>query len=354
MAGNMTSKERVLATIAHTEPDRVPVNYYGEPDVDQRLREYFGTSDLNAALGVDFRTVGPAYTGAKLHPDKGDIRVNDWGIHMRRVVLDDGEMWDFCTWPLQNATLDEIEAWPMPNPDDHDYAGVVAQCEAVKDFCICGGSCGLPDIINGNGMVRTMEQVLVDLVTDDPAGLRLIERRNDIQLEILRRTFEAAGDKIDLMCLGEDLGTQRGPTISPAIFRKHIRPLMQPYVDIAKAYNIPAMIHSCGASSWAFDDFIEMGITVVETLQPEAVDMSPAYLKKRFGDKLAFHGAISTAGAVAYGTVADVEAEVRKTLDIMMPGGGYILSPTHTVMENTPTENVVAMYQAARKYGVYT
>ena len=350
----MTSKERVLTAIAHQEPDRVPVNYYGEPDVDRRLREHFGTDDLNEALGVDFRGVGPPYTGPRLHEDKGDITVSDWGIHMRRVVTAEGEMWDYCTWPLQDATVEEIEAWPMPDPDDHDYAGVLAQCEAVKDFCICGGSCGLPDIINGIGMLRTMQQVLIDLITDDPAGLRLIDKRNDISVEVTRRTFEAAGDKIDLMCLGEDLGTQRGPTISLETFRKHIRPRMQPFVDIAKAYDVPCMIHSCGSSSWAFDDFLEMGITVVETLQPEAKDMSPAYLKDRFGDRLAFHGCISTAGPLAYGTVADVEANVRETLETMMPGGGYILSPTHTVMQNTPTENVVAMYEAVRKYGVYS
>ena len=351
----MNSKERVLATLAHAEPDRVPVNYYGEPDVDRRLREHFGTDDLNEALGVDFRGVGAPYTGPRLHERKGDIHVDGcWGIHTRRIESAEGEMWDYCTWPLQTARLDEIEAWPMPDPDDHDYAAVRAQCEAVKDYCICGGSCGLPDIINGCGMLRTMQQVLIDLITDDPAGLRLIERRNDISVEVQRRTFEAAGDLIDLMCLGEDLGTQRGPTISLETFRKHIRPRMQKFVDIAKAHDIPCMIHSCGSSSWAFEDFLEMGIEVVETLQPEAKDMSPKYLKETFGDRMSFHGCISTAGPLAYGTPADVEANVRETLETMMPGGGYIFSPTHTVMQNTPTENVVAMYNAVRKYGLYS
>ncbi len=350
----MNSKERVLATLAHVEPDRVPVNYYGEPDVDRRLREHFGTDDLNEALGVDFRGVGAPYTGPRLHESKGDIHVDGcWGIHTRCVETAEGEIWDYCTWPLQSATLDEVEAWPMPDPDDHDYAAVRAQCEAVKDYCICGGSCGPPDIINGCGMLRTMQQVLIDLITDDPAGLRLIERRNDISVEVQRRTFEAAGDLIDLMCLGEDLGTQRGPTISLETFRKHIRPHMQKFVDIAKAYDIPCMIHSCGSSSWAFEDFLEMGITVVETLQPEAKDMSPKYLKETFGDRMNFHGCISTAGPLAYGTTADVEANVRETLETMMPGGGYIFSPTHTVMQNTPTENVVAMYDAVKKYGAY-
>jgi uroporphyrinogen-III decarboxylase len=113
------------------------------------------------------------------------------------------------------------------------------------------------------------------------------------------------------------------------------------------------MIHCCGSSSWAFDDFIEMGIGVVDTLQPEAKNMAPAYLKGRYSDRLAFHGAISTAGPLAYGTPEEVVEDVRRTLGIMMPGGGYALAPTHQIQDNSPTENVVAMYDAARRYGQY-
>jgi len=96
-----------------------------------------------------------------------------------------------------------------------------------------------------------------------------------------------------------------------------------------------------------------MGITAVDTLQPEAANMSPRYLKERFGGRLAFHGCISTAGPVATGSVADVVDDVRQTLEIMMPGGGYCLAPTHQLQDNSPTENVVAMYRAAREYGKY-
>ena len=113
------------------------------------------------------------------------------------------------------------------------------------------------------------------------------------------------------------------------------------------------MIHSCGSSSWAFDEFLDLGITAVDTLQPEAANMAPRYLKSRWGDRLAFHGCISTAGPVAYGTVADVRRNVRETLEIMMPGGGYCLAPTHQLQDNSPTENVLAMYEAAQEYGWY-
>jgi uroporphyrinogen decarboxylase len=113
------------------------------------------------------------------------------------------------------------------------------------------------------------------------------------------------------------------------------------------------IIHTCGSSSWVYEDFIEMGFTGVDTLQPEAANMSPEYLKRTFGGRLAFHGCISTAGPVAYGTVDEVVEDVRRTLEIMMPGGGYCLSPTHALQDNSPTENVVAMYDAAHRYGVY-
>jgi uroporphyrinogen decarboxylase len=349
----MNSKERVLTTIAREEPDRVPVTYFGNGDIDRRLREHFGADNLDEAFGVDFRYVGAAYTGPRLHEDKGDIKVSDWGVHVRWIEHDSGGYWDYCTWPLREATFGEIEAWPMPDPDGFDYSGISEECDRLSGYCIACGGAGDPDIINGCGMLRTMEQVLIDLVSDDEAGLRLIDRRNDIKLEVLRRTFEAAGGKIDLLCLGEDLGTQRGPTMSPDLFRKHIRPRTQPYVDIAKEFGARTIIHSCGSSSWAFEDFIEMGIDAVDTLQPEAKDMSPAYLKSRFGDKLAFQGCISTAGPLAYGTVDDVAANVRETLEVMMPGGGYILAPTHCIQDNTPTENVITMYETARQFGVY-
>jgi len=209
-------------------------------------------------------------------------------------------------------------------------------------------------VINTTGMIRTMEQTLLDLMTDDPAALLFMDRKNNVQLEVYGRMLEKAKGKLDLMWLGEDLGTQRGPMVSLPLFRKHIRPRHQKFVDLASSFGIPVMMHSCGSSSWAFDDFIAMGIAAVDTLQPEARDMAPAFLKKRYGANLAFHGCISTAGTVATGTAPDVVRDVRSTLDVMMPGGGYAFSPTHMLQDNTPVENVVAMYETVHTYGRYS
>jgi uroporphyrinogen decarboxylase len=276
-----------------------------------------------------------------------------WGIHRRWIEHETGGYWDYCDFPLRDADLETVENWPMPSPDDYDYERVAAMCEACGQHCIVVGGAGTGDVINSAGMIRSMEQVLVDLVTDNPAGLRYIDRRLGILLQTVERTIEAARGRIDVMWMGEDLGTQRGPIISLELYRKHIRPRHQKFVDLAKAYDLPVVIHTCGSSSWAYDDFAEMGFDGVDTLQPEAHNMSPAYLKANFGDRLAFHGCISTAGPLATGTREDVAANVRETLETMMPGGGYCLAPTHAIQDNSPTENVVAMYEAAHRYGRY-
>jgi len=355
----MTSKERVRRTFSNKEPDRVPVNYSANPGIDLRLKKHFGLKPddgegLLKALGVDFRSVGAPYRGPRLHsdiPERG-VKVSDWGIHTRWVEHGTGGYWDFCDFPLQNATVDEIKAWPLPSPDDFDYSGVREACRRQASYAL-NGSAGYGDIINGNGMLRGMEQTLIDLVTDDPAGMLLADRRMNIQLETTRRILEAAEEQVDFLWLGEDLGTQISPIISLDTFRKHIRPRYQPFCDLARKHKVFVMMHTCGSSSWAYEDFIEMGIHVVDTLQPEAKDMAPAYLKHKFGGRLAFHGCISTAGPVATGTVNDVVRYCRQTLETMMPGGGYCFAPTHSLQDNSPTENVVAMYDTVRKYGIY-
>ena len=358
MAKQMSSRERVLTTFACQKADRVPINYLANPGIDARLKAHFGLAaedaeGLRRALGVDFRSVRAPYCGPKLHEDLPGRRVNPlWGFHTRYIEHDSGMYWDYCDFPLQDADDEMVAAWPMPSPDDYDYCGVEETCRRNQEYAI-NGAAGFGDIINGNGFLRGMEQTLVDLITDDPAGLLLTDRRMEIQIEVTRRTIEAARGGVDFLWLGEDLGTQIGPTISLELFRKHIRPRYQEFCDLARAYDLPVMIHSCGSSSWAFEDFIEMGIQVVDTLQPEARDMSPAYLKSTFGGRLAFHGCISTAGPVAYGSVQDVIDYCRETLDTMMPGGGYCFAPTHQLQDNSPTENVVAMYETAHKFGVY-
>lgn len=356
----MTSKERVLTAFHRQIPDRVPINYFANPGIDHRLKAHFGLrpddrEGLLQALKVDFRPVTPAYCGPRLHsdiPERG-VKVDEWGVHCRWIAHASGGYWDYCDFPLAEADEEAAAQWPMPSPDDYDYQTVPMKCKSHEGHALFIGNPGFADVINKAGMLRGTEQALIDLITEDPAGALLTRRRTDIQLEVLRRTLEIAAGAIDFLWMGEDLGTQIAPLISLDLYRSQIRPIHQKYNDLAKAYEIPVMIHSCGSSSWAYDDFIEMGAAVVDTLQPEARNMAPAYLKQRYGDRLAFHGCISTAGPIVTGSVQDACDICRQTLDIMMPGGGYCFAPTHEIQDNSPTENVVVMYQTAAAHGRY-
>ena len=354
----MTSRERVLTAFAHQTPDRVPIDYLANPGIDRRLKKHYSLKPdddegLRRKLGVDFFEIIAPYVGPKLHADVSDRMIDDWGIRRRWVEHESGGYWDFCDFPLKDADLETVESWPMPSPDDYDYSQVPLLCEKNNDYCLLVGNPGAGDNINNTGMIRTMEQVLVDLMLDGPVTLRYMDRKNAIQLEILLRTLEAAKGRIDILWLGEDLGSQIGPLISLELFRKQIRPRLQPFVDLGRSFGLPVMMHSCGSSSFAYDDFIEMGISIVDTLQPEAKNMAPLYLKQRFGDRLAFHGCISTAGVVASGSVEETVETVRDTLEVMMPGGGYAFSPTHMFQDNSPTVNVVALYEAVHRFGRY-
>ena len=353
----MTSKERVLAAFARTEPDRVPINFASNPGVDRGLAEHFGceVGELLEVLDIDFRSTGAPYTGPVLHTIDNDDWIVDgqWGIRRRFIENPSGGYWDFCDFPMKDGEEELVRNWPMPSPDDYDYGCVANHCRAVSDKAVYVGGAGLGDIINNSGMLWTMEETLVRMMMKDELFLHFVDRRGAVGLEVTRRCIEAADGGVDFVWIGEDLGTQEGAMIGLDLFREVIRPRMQQLVDLAKSFDLPVIIHSCGSSSWAFDDFVEMGIDVVDTLQPEAANMAPEYLKERWGDKLAFHGCISTAGPVAYGTVQDVIDDCREKLESMKPGGGYCFAPTHQLQENSPTENVVAMYDAAREFGGY-
>jgi len=159
----MRPKERALITFARQVPDRVPVNYMANPGIDGRLKEHYGMAadddeGLRQALGVDFRTVTAPYVGPKLHADVPDRSIDMWGIHRRWIEHESGGYWDYCDFPLRQATLEEVEAWPMPAPDDFDYDDLVEQCtryaatlfagRAVASLRALGGAAALPGVVD--------------------------------------------------------------------------------------------------------------------------------------------------------------------------------------------------------------
>lgn len=357
----MTSHQRVLNTFNHEKTDRVPISYMTNPTIHAKVAKLLGigTNDSETfmqALGVDDRCVGARFIGECKFKELEGRNVNPVsGNYTRWIDNESGGYYDYCDFPLEFATDEEIASFHVPSPDEFDYDTAIEEIKYWRNrgMAVQLGGAGTGDIINSTGMVMGMENTLVNLITENEAALELIDRRADLNIAILERLFEKASDDITYLALGEDLGTQHTPMISLELYRKVLRPRHQRYVDLAKVYNKPVMIHTCGSSSWVYNDFIEMGINCVDTLQPEATNMSPRYLVDTFGKKLSYRGCISTAGPLAFGGVGDIIKDVRDTLDIMMPNRGYFFAPTHEIQDNSPPENVIAMYQEAHNYGIY-
>jgi len=352
----MRSNDRFLAALHHQPVDRLPRTYEANAGIDARLKTHFGLSahddeGVQRCLGIDLRAGWPGYTGPSLHhadPAHPDWQVDsDWGIQRRWAQHASGGYWDFCGFPLRDADEAQAAAWPLPDPDRYDYAGFAGWCQAQGDHAVALGNAGVIDLLNGTGMLRGVERTMLDLGEGAGAGLVLMARRAQHHLAVLARTLEACRGLIDVVWLGEDLGSQRGPLISMATWRRHLRPWHAQAITCARSFGIPVMMHSCGASSWVYDDLIGLGVTAVDTLQPEAAGMDAATLKARFGGRLAFHGGISTGGVLAHGRPDEVRAEVRRVAEILGAGGGYCLAPTHMIQDDTPVENVLAMYAAA-------
>ena len=118
----------------------------------------------------------------------------------------------------------------------------------------------------------------MNLMTEDEATLDLAQRKLDMELGVMERLLDRAKGGVDFLWMGEDLGTQIAPMISLSMYRSVLRPMHQRFIDLAKTYDLPVMVHTCGSSSWVYEDFIEMGVDAVDTLQPEAVHMSPCLL----------------------------------------------------------------------------
>lgn len=357
----MSSKERVRRTFQFEKTDRVTIGFETNYEIFKKLCIALNITDfdpekLYEALGVDYRPVEAAYIGKPLFPVPPNRVVNQLeGCIMRWVEHASGGYWDFCDFPLKDATDEMFDQFPVPNPDDFDYDIALEKAKSIaeKKLAIYVGNPGTPDIINSNGRIMGMEDVLCHLMLDDEAALRFMKRRSDFQLGYMERLISKCKDHIDFVWLGEDLGTQIAPMISLDLYRKKIKPVHKQFVDLANDFNIPAMIHTCGSSSWAYEDFIEIGVKGVDTLQPEAANMSPEYLVKHFGGRLNFRGCISTAGPLSTGTTAEVEAVCRDTLEVMKSTRGYHFAPTHQIQDNTPVENVITMYNCAYKYGQY-
>jgi uroporphyrinogen decarboxylase len=156
---------------------------------------------------------------------------------------------------------------------------------------------------------------------------------------------------VDVVFFGDDLASQLAPLFDPEIYRALIKPRHRRMVEAIKAKaDVKVLYHSCGAVSRLIDELIDIGVDALNPVQVTAADMEPGSLKKRFGQRIAFWGGINTQEILPFGKPAAVRAEVRRVIDILGPGGGFVLNSVHNIQDDVPTENVVAMFDEAREY----
>jgi uroporphyrinogen decarboxylase len=348
MTTKLTSKERVRLSLQWKEPDRVPVQAYLTPEVEATLKKHFGGRGVLECLGVDFRGVGPEYRGRIKAPHDG-ITYDIWGGGYRQVVNSAaGTYEEAVIQPLADLhAMDDVAKYPWPSPDDFDYSEIPARCDRISDFAVTTGGAGTPDILNGVSRDRGMEQVVMDIALRDEVGLAIIDKRVDFWYDVMRRTLEAAHGKVDILCLGEDTGNQNGRMFSPRDFDEIFRPRLKKFYDLAHQFGAKAMMHSCGDTHEIQPAFIEMGLDVLDAMQPEPKGMDPETIRRACKGKLAFCGLISTQRTLPYGTVEQCRAEARHRLDVIAKGGGYIFAPAHCIQPDTPLENILAIYEEA-------
>jgi uroporphyrinogen decarboxylase len=354
----MTSRERVLAVFAGEIPDRVPAWLGASPEWKALAKARAGLKTDEALarfVGDDFRRVHAKYAGpAACSPDSAFVHPEATArtpFGVERTGYGYGQPVEH---PLAHArTVADIERYPWPDPAWMDVSRV--RDEALSwggRFAILGGDWSpfYHDAIDLLGM----ETFMVMLVENPAVVDDLLRRVVDYYFRASLRVFEAAADAMDIFFIGNDFGTQTGPIVGEALFRRFFQPHLSRLAALGHDFGLKVMLHCCGGFFPLIPAMIEAGIDGLQALQPDARDMAPAKLKTAFGGRVVFNGSIDTHHWLIEGTPDLVRAKTRETLAVMMPGGGYIASPSHDyILPETKVENVFALYETIQEFGKY-
>jgi uroporphyrinogen decarboxylase len=369
MPVSLTPRQRVLAAFNHRQPDRLPLDLLGtagclKDDLYFALLEKLGLpgagrvfrsgnvryydARLLEALGVDFRRVWmrpPAASESRPNPD--GTQTDEWGATLKLV----GDDWTLVRYPLAQASIADLEAhrWPDPALPERT-AGLAEEARALRettDYAISARS-PLYGIFEAAQRVRGMQQFLMDLLLDEKFASALMWKICAVQVGFWEVYLDCVGPYVDMVEMSDDYGGQSGPLISPRLFKKLIAPPRQALHDFIrrKAPHVRILLHTDGAIYPLIPALIELGVDVLNPVEPDVPGNDPLRLKREFGSELVFHGHLDVKGALR-GSLAAVRAEVRRIAETMGPGGGFVLAPTNHLQSDIPVENVIKLYQYA-------
>lgn len=346
----MTPRERWTAALARQKPDRVPMDYWATGEATEKLLKHLNLSyeEMLQKLHIDRPVwVAGRYVGPQL-PDGEDV----WGLRYRRVDYGCGVYDEAVNSPLaQFKSVEEIRAgYRFPSADWLDYSHLPEQIKGQEHRPIQGG--GSEPFLRYK-LLRGEEQATMDLVENPDIVDYVLDQLFELSYQNTLRTYEAIPGKVLLSYVAEDLGSQTGLMYSPRQIRRFLLPRMKRIMDLVRSQGAFVVTHSDGAVRDIITDLIETGTQVLNPIQWVCPGMEREGLKKDFGNRLAFHGAMDNQRILPFGTVQEVRQEVEDNLRILGENGGYILAPCHNIQAVSPPENIIAMYEHGYAAGWY-
>jgi uroporphyrinogen decarboxylase len=338
----LTHKERVKRAIRRESVDRIPtqINYTGA--MGEKLAAHLGAAieDLPDRLGNHIRRVDLHWP--RRMSEDGKVYFDWWGVG-----------WSAETegyWPLLAplAETADLDAFPWPDPNAlqlMDDAAVLIAGDGGEHLVAPNlGFC----LFERAWSLRGFENFCVDLAADQAFASALLERITDIQVALARR-YVALG--VDAGYLGDDYGAQQGMLFSPRTWRELFKPRLACIFAVFHEAGLPVILHSDGDIAEIIPDLVEIGLDLLNPVQPEVLDQ--AWLKRRFGDRLAFYGGVSTQSVLPFGKPEEVRAAVEKCVRVLAPDGtGLLIAPSHRMTADIPMENVDALLEAMGEFGI--
>jgi len=375
----MKSRERVIAVLDHQEPDCVPLDFVGGTSsitlqAYVKLKRYLGwaweanidkydswnvmaTFDPGVLrlFDIDFRCVGlrpPAGWRPKTYPD--GTFIDEWGL--RRKPSPNG-LYNEIVPTLEGAVeKNDIENFPWPDPHAFGITnGLQTEARELEEagWAVSTSHTG-GGIFELAWWLRGFSKFIKDMYENPSFADALLDKITEVTIGLYDTLLGEVGDYLQMVRTGDDLGSQIGPLISQTLYRKFIKPRHKKLFDfIHSRTEAKIYFHSDGAIEPLINDLIEIGVDVLNPIQPLARGMDPSALKKKYGDRLCFHGGIDIQKVLPYGSPQDISEEVKKRIGDLAPGGGYILAPAHNIQVDTPPQNIIALYEAAKKYRKY-
>lgn len=344
----MTSRERASAVLSGQIPDRCPVDFWAVDEVIEKLMKHYGYETEDEILDryeIDFQFISPDYIKPIRKMEDGTY-YDGMGVHRKKVENDFCVYEEYATFPLEYVEevedFEEYNYWPdaTNNYDWKGYAKKIGSRHGKRMIKLYMGG-----IFETAWALRGYEQFMVDMICDPEIAHYIMDKICSFWCEYFECAMKYAGDYIDVAYTYDDIAIQNSLLMSETLLEEFIYPYHRKMNAVIKKYKKPIIFHSCGAVRPIIGKLAELPIDVLNPLQPLAKGMDFQEIKDEFGERLIFHGGICIQKTLPSGTPSEVREAVRNAVKILGANGGYIMTSAHYIQNDTPIENIEAMFE---------